>query len=118
MKILPLRCAFETVLMKAARQVVLKPRVYKSASEFAPLGVPYDVYATVARGQAASLSSSARLSHEPLTAPLAAGEPLGEYAVVDAEGDVVARAPLVPLAPVPAGSLWTRMLDSLLLLFH
>jgi serine-type D-Ala-D-Ala carboxypeptidase (penicillin-binding protein 5/6) len=109
---------FETVLMKAARQVVLKPRVYKSASEFAPLGVPYDVYATVARGQAASLSTSAHLSHEPLTAPLAAGEPLGEYAVVDAEGDVVARAPLVPLAPVPAGSLWTRMLDSLLLLFH
>jgi serine-type D-Ala-D-Ala carboxypeptidase (penicillin-binding protein 5/6) len=109
---------FETVLMKAARQVVLKPRVYKSASEFAPLGVPHDVYATVARGQAASLSTSAHLSHEPLTAPLAAGEPLGEYAVVDAEGDVVARAPLVPLAPVPAGSLWTRMLDSLLLLFH
>jgi serine-type D-Ala-D-Ala carboxypeptidase (penicillin-binding protein 5/6) len=109
---------FETVRVKAARQVVLKPRVYKSASEFAAVGVPYDVYATVARGQAASLSTSAHLSREPLTAPLAAGEPLGEYTVADASGEVIARAPLVPLAAVPTGSLWTRVLDSLLLMFH
>jgi serine-type D-Ala-D-Ala carboxypeptidase (penicillin-binding protein 5/6) len=109
---------FETVLVKAARQVVLKPRVYKSASEFAAVGVPYDLYASVARGQAAALTSSARLTREPLTAPLAAGEPLGEYTVLDAGGEVIARAPLVPLQPVPAGSLWTRMLDSLLLMFH
>ena len=33
--------------------MVLKPHIYKAASEFATIGVPYDVYATVARGQAA-----------------------------------------------------------------
>jgi D-alanyl-D-alanine carboxypeptidase (penicillin-binding protein 5/6) len=109
---------FETIRIKAARETVLKPRVYKSASEFAAVGVPYDVYATVGRGQAAALRSSARLSHEPLLAPLAAGKPVGELTVSDASGEVIARVPLVPLAAVAQGSLWTRLVDSVALWFH
>jgi serine-type D-Ala-D-Ala carboxypeptidase (penicillin-binding protein 5/6) len=109
---------FETLRIKAARETVLKPRVYKSASEFAAVGVPYDVYATVARGQAATLRSSARLSSEPLFAPLAAGQAVGELTVADAGGEVIARVPLVTLAAVPQGSLWTRMIDSIALWFH
>ena len=50
---------FETVKIKAAKDTVLKPRVYKSASEFAAVGVPYDVYATIARGQSATLKTAA-----------------------------------------------------------
>ena len=42
---------FETIKIKAAKDVVLTPRVYKSSAKFAPIGVPFDVYATVARGQ-------------------------------------------------------------------
>jgi serine-type D-Ala-D-Ala carboxypeptidase (penicillin-binding protein 5/6) len=109
---------FETVRVKAARETVLKPRVYRSAAEFTPVGVPYDVYATVGRGQAGTLRTSARLSHEPLTAPLAAGAPLGELTVADAGGDVIARAPLTTFAPVPEGGLWTRAVDSVALWFH
>ncbi|TLZ30848.1 MAG: D-alanyl-D-alanine carboxypeptidase [Gammaproteobacteria bacterium] len=109
---------YETVRVKAARETVLKPRVYKSASEFAAVGVPYDVYATVGRGQGTALRTSARLSGEPLIAPLAAGKPVGELTVADATGEVIARAPLTALAPVPAGGLWTRALDSVALWFH
>ncbi len=109
---------FETVRVKAARETVLKPRVYKSAEDFTPVGVPYDVYATVARGQAATLRTSARLTREPLTAPLAAGTPVGELTVADAGGEVIARAPLTPLAPVPEGGLFTRAVDSVALWFH
>ena len=109
---------YETVRVKAARATVLKPRVYKSASEFVAVGVPYDVYATVGRGQGAALRTSARLSGEPLIAPLAAGKPVGELTVADATGEVIARAPLAPLAPVPAGGLWTRAMDSMALWFH
>jgi D-alanyl-D-alanine carboxypeptidase (penicillin-binding protein 5/6) len=109
---------FETVRVKAARETVLKPRVYRSAAEFTPVGVPYDVYATVGRGQAGTLRTSARLSYEPLTAPLTAGAPLGELTVADAGGDVVARAPLTTFAPVPEGGLWTRAVDSVALWFH
>jgi len=109
---------FETIRVKAAHETVLKPRVYKSMSEFAAVGVPYDVYATVARGQAAALRTRALLSHEPLIAPLAAGATVGEYTVADASGEVIERVPLVPLAAVAQGSLWTRALDSVALLFH
>ena len=109
---------FETLRLKAAHDTVLKPRVYKSAAEFAAVGVPYDVYATVARGQGASLHSSARLSHEPLLAPLSAGQNVGELAVADGSGQVIARVPLVALAAVPQGGLWTRVLDGIALWFH
>ena len=109
---------FETIRVRAAHETVLKPRVYKSSSEFAALGVPYDVYATVGRGEAATLRTSARLSSEPLIAPLAAGAAVGEYTVADAGGQVIERVPLVPLVTVPQGSLWTRALDSVVLMFH
>ena len=109
---------YETVRVKAARETVLKPRVYKSATEFAPVGVPYDVYATVGRGQGAALRTSAHLSGEPLIAPLAAGQPVGELTVADTTGEVLARAPLTALAPVPSGGLWTRAMDSVALWFH
>jgi serine-type D-Ala-D-Ala carboxypeptidase (penicillin-binding protein 5/6) len=109
---------FETLRIKAAHETVLKPRVYKSASEFASVGVPYDVYATVARGQGAALKTSARLSSEPLLAPLLAGQSVGEFTVADATGQTIARAPLVALAPVAQGGLWTRAVDSVALWFH
>ena len=109
---------FETIRVKSAHEAVLKPRVYKSADEFAALGVPYDVYATVGRGQAATLKTSARVAHEPLIAPLAAGQAIGELTVADGTGQVIARAPLEPFKAVPAGGLWTRAVDTVALWFH
>ena len=109
---------FETIRLKGAHETVLRPRVYKSASQFVAVGVPYDVYATVTRGQVASLHTRALLSHEPLIAPLDAGKPIGEYTVADATGEVIERAPLVPLSTVPRGSLWTRAVDSVSLMFR
>jgi D-alanyl-D-alanine carboxypeptidase len=78
--------------------------------------VPYDIYATVARGQAAGIHTGARLDHDPMFAPLAAGERVGEFTVADSSG-VVLRTPLVTLAQVPVGGLWTRMSDSIALWF-
>ncbi len=109
---------FETVRVKAARETILKPRVYKSATEFADLGLPVALYATVGRGQGAALRTATHLNTEPLIAPLAAGKPVGEFTVADATGAVIARAPLVPLTEVPLGGLWARMTDSIALWFH
>jgi D-alanyl-D-alanine carboxypeptidase (penicillin-binding protein 5/6) len=109
---------FETVRLKSANETVLKPHVYKAASEFAAIGVPHDVYATVARGQAASLQTRAVLSHEPLIAPLTAGQQLGELTVTDASGEIIERAPLIALAAVPKGGLWAQAWDSVALMFH
>jgi serine-type D-Ala-D-Ala carboxypeptidase (penicillin-binding protein 5/6) len=109
---------FETVHLKSANETVLKPHIYKAATEFAAIGVQRDVYATIARGQAASLQTRAVLTHEPLVAPLTAGQQLGELTVTDALGEVVERIPLVALAAVPKGGLWARAWDSVALMFH
>ena len=109
---------YETIHLKSARQMVLKPRVYLSAAEYAPVGTPADVYATIARGQGASLRTSAHLSTPKLRAPLAAGAVVGELTVSDAAGSVVAQSPLITLEAVPAGGLWTYLTDSIALWFH
>jgi serine-type D-Ala-D-Ala carboxypeptidase (penicillin-binding protein 5/6) len=109
---------FESLRVKTAGTTVLKPRVYKSAAEFAAVGVASDVYALVARGQGGGLTTTARLDHEPLVAPLAPGERLGELTVTDGTGAVLARAPLVSLAAVPQGGIWTRMVDTVGLWFR
>ncbi len=109
---------FETARIKQAREPVLKPRVYKGASDFATIGVPNDVVITVGRGQAASLTTTAKLTKEPLIAPLAAGQTVGELTVTDSNGQVVARAPLVPLAPVPQAGVFGRAADTVRLWFH
>jgi serine-type D-Ala-D-Ala carboxypeptidase (penicillin-binding protein 5/6) len=109
---------FESFRVKTAGTTVLKPRVYKSAAEFAAVGVASDVYALVARGQGGGLTTTARLDHEPLVAPLAPGERLGELTVTDGTGAVLARAPLVSLAAVPQGGIWTRMVDTIGLWFR
>jgi D-alanyl-D-alanine carboxypeptidase (penicillin-binding protein 5/6) len=110
---------FETTKLKSARDPVLKPHVYKGESDYVTVGIPNDIIVTIARGQSATLTTSAKITtKEPLIAPLSAGQPLGELTVTDSTGQVVARSPLVALAAVPAGGLWTRASDSIRLWFH
>jgi D-alanyl-D-alanine carboxypeptidase (penicillin-binding protein 5/6) len=109
---------FETVKVKSAKETVLKPRVYKADTEFANIGVANDVYATVGRGQGPGLKTSAQLASEPLLAPIAGGKAVGELTVSDQAAQVVARAPLVALAPVGAGGFWSRTVDTVALWFH
>jgi serine-type D-Ala-D-Ala carboxypeptidase (penicillin-binding protein 5/6) len=109
---------YETTQIKKAGEAVLKPRVFKSSVDFATVGVPNNIIVTVGRGQAASLTTTAKLTKEPLIAPLAAGQPVGELTVTDSTGQVVARSPLVPLAAVPEGGLWSRAVDDVRLWFH
>jgi D-alanyl-D-alanine carboxypeptidase (penicillin-binding protein 5/6) len=109
---------FETLRLKAAHDTVLKPRVYLSASEYAPVGVARDVYVTFPRGQSGSLHTSARLAGATLRAPLADGATVGEFTVSDAAGTVLVRAPLVALGAVDSGGIWTRLVDTVSLWFH
>lgn len=104
---------YETTKLKSPS---LKPRVYKSADETAAVGVARELYLTVPRGTAAGLKTTTTLK-EPLIAPLAANQPVGEMTVTTAEGEVVARAPLVPLKAVSKGGWWTSMVDSIALWF-
>jgi D-alanyl-D-alanine carboxypeptidase (penicillin-binding protein 5/6) len=109
---------YETAKVKSAGEVLLKPRVYKSADGYVTLAVPRDIVLTVGRGQIASLKSTAHLLKEPLIAPLAANQAIGELTISDPAGDVVSRVPLMPGKAVPEAGLWTRATDSVRLWFN
>ncbi len=109
---------YETAKVKSAGEVLLKPRVYKSEEQYVTLAVPRDIVLTLGRGQIASLKSAAHLFKEPLIAPLAANQPIGELTISDPAGEVVSRVPLVPGKAVPEAGLWTRATDSVRLWFN
>jgi D-alanyl-D-alanine carboxypeptidase (penicillin-binding protein 5/6) len=109
---------YETAKVKSAGEVLLKPRVYKSADGYVTLAVPRDIVLTVGRGQVVNLKSTAHLLKEPLIAPLAANQPVGELTVTDQAGEVVSRVPLAPVKAVPEAGLWTRATDSVRLWFN
>jgi serine-type D-Ala-D-Ala carboxypeptidase (penicillin-binding protein 5/6) len=109
---------YETAKVKSAGEVLLKPRVYKSADQYLELALAHDIVLTVGRGQIASLKSTPHLFKEPLIAPLAANQPIGELTITDPAGEVVSRVPLVPGKPVPEAGLWTRATDSVRLWFN
>jgi serine-type D-Ala-D-Ala carboxypeptidase (penicillin-binding protein 5/6) len=109
---------YETGKVKSAGEVLLKPRVYKSQDQYVTLVVPHDIVLTVPRGQLANLKSSARVFKEPLIAPLAANQPIGELTITDQAGDVVAKMPLAPAKAVPEAGLWTRATDDVRLWFN
>ncbi len=81
-------------------------------------GAASDLYVTLPRGRAASITTNAGLTNPRLIAPLAAGTVVGELTVTDGNGQVVGREPLVTLQAVPAGGLWTRAMDGIRLWFH
>jgi serine-type D-Ala-D-Ala carboxypeptidase (penicillin-binding protein 5/6) len=108
---------YETTKLKSAGEAVLKPRVYKSETEFATLGVTNDIYVTVPRGQVGALKTTARVLKEPLIAPLARNQAVGDLTITDANAQVVAHTPLVAFKAVPQGGLWTRVTDDVALWF-
>jgi serine-type D-Ala-D-Ala carboxypeptidase (penicillin-binding protein 5/6) len=109
---------YETSKVKTAGEVLLKPRVYKSPDGFITLAVPHNIVLTLGRGVAATLKSDAHLFKEPLIAPLAANQAVGELTLTDSSGAVVAKVPLTPGKEIPAAGLWTRATDSVRLWFN
>jgi serine-type D-Ala-D-Ala carboxypeptidase (penicillin-binding protein 5/6) len=109
---------YETAKVKSAGEILLKPRVYKSTDQYVTLAVPHDIVLTVGRGQIVNLKSAAHVFKEPLIAPLAANQPIGELTITDLSGEVVSRVPLTPGKAVPEAGLWTRATDSVRLWFN
>jgi D-alanyl-D-alanine carboxypeptidase (penicillin-binding protein 5/6) len=107
---------YETGKVKNRGDVVLKPRVYKSDEGTIAVGVKQDIWLTLGRGEIAGLKTAATVK-EPLIAPLAANQPVGDLTVTNAAGETVAKVPLYAMKAVPEAGLWTRMVDSVALWF-
>ena len=106
---------YESLTVKKAGEMVLKPRVYKGAEEFIAVAPASGVQVTVPRGQGTMVTTRASV-RGPLIAPLSATIAVGELQV-DVAGKTVAKVPLYPVTAVAEGGLWRRMVDTISLWF-
>jgi serine-type D-Ala-D-Ala carboxypeptidase (penicillin-binding protein 5/6) len=109
---------YETGQVMKAGTPLKKVRVYKSTDGELDLTAPRNIVLTVGRGQLAGVKTDTRIFKEPLIAPLAANQAIGEITLTDQNGQVVQRVPLTPGKPVPEAGLWTRTTDSVRLWFN
>ena len=107
---------FETRLLFRAGETVAEARVWKAADEFTPLGLPEDLYITVPRGSYDGLKSVLQMP-AILLAPVAEGQPLAELQV-SLDGAELINQPLRALSGNPAGSIWQRTRDGVMLWFE
>jgi D-alanyl-D-alanine carboxypeptidase (penicillin-binding protein 5/6) len=107
---------YESLHLRKAGEIVLKPRVYKGSSEFIGVAPHQDVNITVGRGAGAAIRSAASVK-EPLIAPLSANTAVGELSISDG-AEVIARIALYPQQAVAEGGWWTRVSDTVRLWFN
>ncbi|KZE25291.1 penicillin-binding protein 6 [Crenobacter luteus] len=105
---------FETPKLYAAAKPVSELPVYKGDAGKLPIGFQRDVFATVARGQAARLKAELT-TQQPVIAPIKAGQRVGTLKV-SLDGKPVLERPVVALKDVGEGGFFSRLWDSLKLL--
>ncbi|WED22488.1 serine hydrolase [Vibrio sp. JC009] len=106
---------FETVAPHKAGETFVNERIWMGSQETVALGVSQDTYVTLPRGQAKNLKASFVLEKE-LEAPITQGDVVGTlYYQVD--GEDIAEYPLLALEDVDQGSLFSRLIDYIVLLF-
>jgi D-alanyl-D-alanine carboxypeptidase (penicillin-binding protein 5/6) len=107
---------FETRLLYKAGETVTEAKIWKSANEVTPLGVPEDLYITVPRGRYDEVRSVLNMP-AVLVAPVSKGQPLAELEV-SLNGSSLTSLPLRALKENPSGSIWQRGRDAVMLLFE
>ena len=107
---------YDTVRLYAAGEELTRMRAWKGEPGELPLGLAEDLYVTLPRGQRKRLKAHMQVDRL-IEAPIEKGRAYGMVQVKVGD-EVVAERPLVALMDVPAGGLWRRMVDSIVLLFQ
>jgi D-alanyl-D-alanine carboxypeptidase (penicillin-binding protein 5/6) len=107
---------YQTVTVKQKDTVILKPRVYKASEEYFSIGPATDVVLTLPRNETGSIQTSATAQRR-LIAPLTRTTPVGQLQIV-VNDKPLKSVPLFPLADVPAGGIWSRLSDTVVLWFQ
>jgi D-alanyl-D-alanine carboxypeptidase (penicillin-binding protein 5/6) len=104
---------YETLPLKKAGELILKPRVYKGTENYVAVGVRDEVSISIPRGQAGQIQTRAEVT-SPLIAPLDPATSVGELSVT-LNGAVISRVPLYPQVAVPAAGFFGRLYDTIAL---
>jgi D-alanyl-D-alanine carboxypeptidase (penicillin-binding protein 5/6) len=104
---------FETHRLYGAGDRLIRTRVWMGDQEEASLGLARDLYVTIPRRQYEKLN--ARTEVQPhLEAPISKGQKVGEV-VIELDGEVITRQPLIALEEVPEGGIWRTVVDTVLM---
>jgi D-alanyl-D-alanine carboxypeptidase (penicillin-binding protein 5/6) len=108
--------AFDAVKLFDASQEIATPPIWKSSLKTAKLGSTHAVMITLPKGMADKLKTDI-VRPDPLIAPLAKGQQVGTAKVSLPNGKVVSEIPLVSLEDVPEAGFFSRMVDTLHLMW-
>ncbi len=107
---------YETRKLYAKGAKVATARVWQGEAEQVELGVQRDVFVTFPRGRYDELDAKAELAKQ-ITAPVGEGQQLGVVQVSLGEAPVATVA-LTALTDVPEGSLASRLIDRVMMMFE
>ncbi|MFV2060961.1 MAG: D-alanyl-D-alanine carboxypeptidase family protein [Gammaproteobacteria bacterium] len=106
---------YESHLLYQANEQLTAQRVYKGEVDEIQLGLMEPLYITIPRGQRKKVNAT--MTIEPnITAPVFKGQQYGTLDVTLGKTKITSRK-LVSTTDIPEGGLWSRMVDSFILLF-
>ena len=103
--------AWDTVKLFDAKQAMAFAPVWKGKESSAKLGAAAAVFVTVPKGEGDKLKTNIERI-DPLVAPLAQGQRVGQLKVTTGSGTPVANVPLTVLEPVPLAGIFGRAWDA------
>ena len=106
---------YDTKLVVKGGTALASTRVWKAAASPVDLGIKDDLWLTLPRGEAATVTTSVTVQPR-LIAPLGADAAVGELRVV-AGTRTLTSMPVHPLKEVAAGGWWRRLIDTIRLWF-
>lgn len=103
---------YETHRLYGAAERLSRTRVWFGDTEEVPLGLADELHVTIPRRQYDRLSARTEIRPN-IEAPLGKGQVVGEV-IIELDGEVVGRRPLIALRDVGEGGIWRTVVDSVL----
>lgn len=104
---------YETDVVVTGAEELERPRVWKGQADYVSVGAAEDLVLTLPRGKSRELEQTLLLI-DPITAPLAAGDTVGELTLT-LDGEVLEQVPLVALETLEPGGFFARLWDMVLM---
>ncbi len=106
---------YESHLLYQANEQLTARRIYKGETDEIQLGLREPLYVTIPRGQRNKIKASMTINQN-ITAPVFKGQQYGTVDINLGKTKLISRQ-LVAISDIPEGGLWSRLVDSFLLLF-
>lgn len=103
---------YETHRLYGAGDALSNARVWMGEQETLSLGLSDNLYVTIPRRQYDQLKARTEIKPD-IQAPIIKGQALGEV-IVELNGELITRTPLVALQDMPEGGVWRKMKDTVM----